>query len=380
MKEDTLRTLALVGGYISLIVGIFLAFGKEWGSLILLLISSVSFYHGRDGLMGSISLGLFLIIILRMVSYILLPIGLALVIAFVFLPVVSFLERYKIPRWLSSLVIILGMFIFISTAGFLLVYNVYNQGYQLLKTVEAYYMNPQEFEVFIRSHVKNEELINLLVSAYSQTFKGIYEYDILNYFPALRNLLTSSIEIVFSTLLGLVMGFYALKDTKVIASEIEGLLPERFKPIMEESYSILSQYFRGQLTVATIVGVFVGLSLQVLGIKYGLLIGFIAGLMNLIPNVGFAMTVLLGSIILLISEPGIVPFLKFAIVLILDQLLETLVLTPRILGKSVGLHPVLVIIALIAGASLFGALGVILAVPGAALLRSLWINKIKGKI
>jgi len=381
LRDNILNILAITGGYTALILAVFLAFGKEWGALVLLLISSISFYHGRDAFMGSISLGLFFLIILRMASYILFPIGFALVIAFIFLPLVSYLEKYRIPRWLSSLVIILGMFLFISSAGLWLTFQLYSQGSQLLSLLEKYYIRPDEFEGILRNYIYNENLIKSLRGIYEGLMMEISEMGKSAILPNVGGFVSGAFELIFSTLIGLVMGFYALKDTKVIAGEIEGLLPERFKPVLEEVYKLLSQYFRGQITIATIVGIFVGFFLQILGIKFGILIGFLAGVMNLIPNFGFAMTTILGSLIILLTESSpIFALLKFALVLALDQLLETLVLTPRILGRSVGLHPVLVMVALIVGASLFGAIGIILAVPMAAFLRSLWINRIRGKI
>lgn len=381
MKEKDLSFIAIIGGYVSLILAIFLAFGREWGALVLFIISSISFYHGKDAFMGSISLGLFLLIILRMTSYILFPIGFALLIAFIFLPVVSYLEKYKIPRWLSSLLITVGMFLFISSAGLWLAFQLYSQGSQLLALLERYYLGPEEFEEILRGYIKNENLIRSIMSIYDGTINELSEIGKNAILPNVGELVSGVFGIAFSTLIGLVMGFYALKDTKVIAKEIEGLLPERFKPILEEFYKLLSQYFRGQITVALIVGIFVGSLLQILGIKFGILIGFISGIMNLIPNFGFAMTAILGGLIILLTESSpVFALLKFALVLTLDQLLETLVLTPRILGRSVGLHPVLVMVALIIGASLFGAIGIILAVPIAAFLRSIWISKIMGKI
>ncbi len=381
MKEKYLNVVTIAGGYIALFLGVFLAFGKEWGALVLLLISSISFYHGREAFMGSVSLGLFFLIILRMTSYILLPIGFALIIAFIFLPLVSRLERYRIPRWVSSFVITVGMFILITSGGMWLVLQLYSQGSQLLSLLEKYYVKPEDFENILRNYIQNEEIISILSGIYEGLITELSSVGKDVILPNVKGLVSGMFEIAFSTLIGLIMGFYALKDTKDIAGEIEGLLPDRFKPVMEEVYRLLSQYFRGQITIAVIVGILVGSLLQLLGIKLGILIGFIAGIMNLIPNFGFAMTAIFGSLIILLTESALfIAFLKFALVLALDQLLETLILTPRILGRSVGLHPVLVMVALIVGASLFGAIGVILAVPIAAFLRSLWINKIRGRI
>lgn len=374
------ENIVILGAFVFLGIGIFLSFESQWASLLFLLISALAFYHAGEGFLGSVSLIVFAILIFRISSSILLPIGLALVIAFIFLPVVSKLEEYKIPRWLSSFVIIVGMFIIISIFGFFVGYQVYNQGSQLLNTLSRYYLSPEDLRIALMEYVKDPNTVDMVVRSYSDMLKNLGQAGFERFMPRIGNILTSSVELAFSTLIGLIMGFYALKDTKIIVSEMENLLPERFKSVAEEAYNLLAQYFRGQLTVASFVGVFVGVMLQVLGIKYGILIGFLAGVMNLIPNLGFAMTVVLGSLIILLSETNVVwSFIKFGGVLIADQILESII-TPRIIGKSVGLHPVLVIVALVMGASLFGPLGIILAVPGAAFLRSLWINKLRGKI
>ncbi len=374
------ENIVILGAFVFLGVGIFLAFESQWAALLFLLISALAFYHAGDGFLGSVSLIVFAILIFRISSSILLPIGLALVIAFIFLPVVSKLEEYKIPRWLSSFVIIVGMFIIVSIFGFFVGYQVYNQGSQLINTISRYYLSPEDLRIALMEYVKDPNIVDMIIRSYSDVLKNLGQASVEKFIPKIGDILTSSLELAFSTLIGLIMGFYALKDTKTIASEVESLLPDRFKSIAEEAYNLLAQYFRGQLTVASMVGVFVGVMLQILGIKYGILIGFLAGIMNLVPNLGFAMTVVFGSLIILLSEENVVwAFIKFGAVLIIDQILESII-TPRIIGKSIGLHPVIVIIALVMGASLFGPLGIILAVPGAAFLRSLWINKLRGRI
>jgi len=375
-----LAELIFLGSGVALLtLSVLLAFKGLWGPFILLILSTMAFYRAGEKFWGSVSLLITAAVVMRLASSVLWPVGLALVIAFIFLPVVRRLERWHIPRSVSAAVIILGMFFASLLIGGMIVYQVYLQLSEIARTVQNFLVLNRGVESLLRSYGISEDIVTLVLQMRDQLVASIPGVSGL-----LRNvpsLLSSSFEVLFSTLIGLVLGFYVLKDTDVLAEEINSLVPEDFKGILSEMYQLLAQYFRGQVTVAIIVGMFVGVSLQLLGVKYGFLIGFLAGVFNLVPNIGFALTVIFGAMIILISEPNLlVAFLKFALVMAVDQLMETLILTPRILGKSVGIHPVLVMLSLIIGATLFGALGVILAVPAAAFLRSLWINRIKRKL
>ena len=369
----------LGSGVVLLTLAVLLAFKGLWGPFILLILSTMAFYRAGEKFWGSVSLLITVAVVMRLASSVLWPVGLALVIAFIFLPVVRRLERWHIPRGVSAAVIILGMFFASLLVGGLIVYQVYLQLSEIARTVQNFLVFNRGVESLLRSYGISEDIVSLVLQMRDQLVASIP--GVSGLLKNVPSLLSSSFEVLFSTLIGLVLGFYVLKDTDVLAEEINSLVPEDFKGVLSEMYGLLAQYFRGQVTVAIIVGTFVGVSLQLLGIKYGFLIGFLAGVFNLVPNIGFALTVIFGAMILLISEPNLlVAFLKFALVMAVDQLMETLILTPRILGKSVGIHPVLVMLSLIIGATLFGALGVILAVPAAAFLRSLWINRIKRKL
>ncbi|NPB04118.1 MAG: AI-2E family transporter [Thermotogae bacterium] len=368
-----------LGGLALLTLGVILAFKDLWSPLILLGISVMAFYRAGEKFWGSVALFLAFLVAMRMASNVLWPVGLALIIAFIFLPVVRRLERWHIPRSVSALVIILGMFSGSILIGGLISYQVYLQLKDILEKVQDILIFNQKLDTLLSSYGISPQITEAMMELrkyLTDALPGMQEI-----IGNVSSLLSTSLEMLFSILVGLVIGFYVLKDTETLANEINALIPDEFRGILSEMYQLLAQYFRGQVTVAFIVGVFVGLSLQILGIKYGFLIGFFAGVFNLVPNIGFALTVVVGSLIILVSESNLlISFVKFAVVMGLDQLLETLVLTPRILGKSVGLHPVLVMLSLIVGATLFGALGVILAVPAAAFLRSLWINRVRQRL
>ncbi len=377
--SELVNTVFLISGIVLTATAVFMTFGALWGPFLLLILATMSFYRAGERFWSYVSLSIAVMVILKMASSVLWPIALALIIAFIFLPVVRRLERLGIPRGVSAAVITLGMFLFSVLLSAVVGYQIYLQISDIVKKTKVLIEAVAVLGKNLEDYGIPPEAIGLAENA----VKGVLETlpGVEGFLAKLPSILSSSVEMLFTTAMGIVIGFYALKDTDTLVSEMNRLIPDDFKGILSEMYIVMSRYFRGQVTVAFVVGVFVGVGLQVLGIKYGFLIGFLAGVFNLVPNIGFALTVIFGLPIVLLSEPSLFwAVLKFSLVLALDQLLETLVLTPRILGKSVGIHPVLVMLSLIAGATLFGALGVILAVPVVAFLRSLWINRIKKRL
>ena len=116
------------------------------------------------------------------------------------------------------------------------------------------------------------------------------------------------------------------------------------------------------------LGLFYGISLSVIGLDFGLLVGLLSGILSFIPYFGFLTGVVLSCLLALVQAASIGLWIGIASVFLIGQALESYVLTPKLVGDKVGLHPVWVIFALLAGGSLFGFLGVLLAVPVAAII------------
>ena len=169
-----------------------------------------------------------------------------------------------------------------------------------------------------------------------------------------------------------VVAFYLLRDWNKFCTVIKGLLPREeartIRQLLSEMNDIISGFVRGQATVCLCLGIFYATGLSLCGLDLGLLIGLGIGLLSFIPYVG--------SIVGFISSIGlsIVQYgdwkhtLAVLIVFFIGQMLEGNVLTPKLVGEKVGLHPVWVMFAILSGASLFGFLGVLIAVPTAAII------------
>lgn len=166
--------------------------------------------------------------------------------------------------------------------------------------------------------------------------------------------------------------FYLLRDWNVLIARIHELLPRSIEPtvsrLAHESDETLSAFVRGQLSVMIVLGIMYAIGLWAVGIDVGPLIGIIAGLISFVPYLGSITGILMGVIAALVQYGDWMHVLLVLVVFVIGQLLEGYVLVPRLVGEKIGLHPVAVIFAVLAGGELFGFLGVLLALPVASVL------------
>lgn len=173
-----------------------------------------------------------------------------------------------------------------------------------------------------------------------------------------------------------VVAFYLLRDWDLMMAKIRSLLPRQREGqivrLAGECHEVLGAFVRGQLLVMLALGVIYATGLMLVGLQLGLLIGVVAGLAAIVPYMGFVIGI--GSAIIAgLFQFGLDPFHLIAIVAVfmIGQALEGMVLTPLLVGDRIGLHPVAVIFAILAGGELFGFTGVLLALPVAAVIMVL---------
>jgi predicted PurR-regulated permease PerM len=172
-----------------------------------------------------------------------------------------------------------------------------------------------------------------------------------------------------------VVTFYLLRDWPQLLAQIDALLPARWRPAVREFAAeadrVLGGFLHGQLLVMLAQGTFYAVALTAIGLNQGLLIGFTAGLVTFVPYLGGVIGITLALIAGLIQSQDVGHLLAIAAVFAAGQSLESLVLTPLLVGDRLGLHPVAVIFAVMAGGQLFGFFGVLLALPVSAVLAVL---------
>jgi len=174
-----------------------------------------------------------------------------------------------------------------------------------------------------------------------------------------------------------ILTYYFLRDWDVLVEKVAALVPrdhiDTVSRLARESNDVLAAFLRGQFVVMVALGAIYAVGLQLVGLKLGILIGIIAGLISFIPYLGAATGVVMAVVAALVQAKGLdLQLLALVgVVFVVGQLLESYVLTPRIVGDRIGLHPMAVIFAVMAGGQLFGFLGMLIALPVAAVANVL---------
>lgn len=191
----------------------------------------------------------------------------------------------------------------------------------------------------------------------------------------------SSITTVVSTVTTIVIGlitmpfilFYLLKDGHRLPKYLAKFIPTKgrasFLQVLTEINTQVSNYIRGQLTVAFFVAVMFAIGYWVIGLKFALTLGIAAGILNLISYLGSFLAMVPSVVIAMVISPWML--VKVLIVFVIEQTIEGRVISPLVLGSSLAIHPVTILIVLLAAGKIFGLMGVIFGIPGYAILKVL---------
>ena len=169
-----------------------------------------------------------------------------------------------------------------------------------------------------------------------------------------------------------VVAFYLLRDWDKLIGAIHELIPRDIEPatrrLASECDEVLSAFLRGQLLVMLLLGIIYATGLSIVGLDLAILIGMLAGLASIVPYLGFAVGIVAASAAAIFQFQDSLHLVYVAIVFGIGQAMEGMVLTPLLVGDRIGLHPVAVIFAVLAGGQLFGFTGILLALPVAAVI------------
>ncbi|GAB3377736.1 AI-2E family transporter [Lysobacter fragariae] len=172
-----------------------------------------------------------------------------------------------------------------------------------------------------------------------------------------------------------VLTFFFLRDWDLLVARVAALVPrdhlDTVSKLARESGEVLGAFLRGQFLVMVSLGVLYGIGLWAIGLDLGILIGLVGGLLTFVPYLGPASVVVLGSIAALVQYGDWQHIAGVAVVFTVGQVIESYILTPKLVGDRIGLHPAAVIFAVLAGGQLFGFLGMLLALPVAAVANVL---------
>lgn len=172
-----------------------------------------------------------------------------------------------------------------------------------------------------------------------------------------------------------VLAFFFLRDWDLLVRRVGALVPRNHyatvRRLALESNEVLGGFLRGQMTVMVILGVLYAIGLRVVGLDLGVLIGLVAGLLTFVPYLGPTAIVVFGGVAALVQFGDWQHLAGVGVVFTVGQIIESYWLTPKLVGDRIGLHPMAVIFAVMAGGTLFGFLGMLLALPVAAVVNVL---------
>ncbi|MBR6411742.1 MAG: AI-2E family transporter [Alphaproteobacteria bacterium] len=315
-----------------------------------------------------------LILFVGAVRAILMPFILAFVLAYILHPVVEKLVAKKLGRGVSTGLVVVGFCLFVVAIALILVPLLQSQIVDFMKRIpkfsEAIWERINAVLAYAKDSISQEQLSEIYASVSGTVTRVLTAIG-----ASLSQILSSGValfNILALILITPVVLFYILKDWVSIQQQIGGLMPKnKEKQIMSlwgEIDRTLSGFIRGQTLVCLSLAVFYALGLFLVGLDYGVLVGLLAGILSFIPYFGFGTGLILSVFLGLMQGLSWGEWTGLATVFILGQILEGYILTPRLVGNRVGLHPVWVMFALLAGGVLFGFVGILIAVPVAAVI------------
>ncbi len=316
------------------------------------------------------------------------PLILAGAIVFILNPVVTFLQRRRIPRAAGAGIAYLGVMGLVALAGVLIAPLASRQADELAERWPELRANLEEDinDLAERSEEKDWPIQIPTWDELGESFSNNDE-TFEEQFDRVRELGLRVFHVALIFILAPIIAFYLLVDVPHLRRVAESLIPARSKPevmvVARRLNRAIGGFFRGQLVVAFIVGVMSSIGLAIIGLPLWLLVGMIAGIFNMIPLIGPYIGGIPGVIIALTIGDGFGQAVAVAIVMIIAQQIDNHLITPNVMQRVVKLHPAAVMLALLAGGTLGGFFGILLAVPTAAVLKiilsHLWRTYVLGE-
>lgn len=314
--------------------------------------------------------------LLYLLSPVLTPFMVAALLAYLGDPVVDRLEERKLSRTISVMVVFTCMSIFGLVLLLILFPLLQKQLTSLLGRLPLLVPWLQEVALPWLAVNLNIDVNNVNLDSLKQTLAGNWQ-DIGNIVGLFLGKVSHSGQLIFAWLAYLVLipvvTFYLLRDWDLLVASIRDLLPRKYEPtisrLSKECDGVLAEFLRGQLILMLALGLMYSLGLWLLvDLEFALLVGMLAGLVSFVPYLGAIVGIGVAGILAFMQYQDVIHLVYVGIVFGLGQSIEGMVLSPLLVGDRIGLHPVAVIFAVLAGGQLFGFFGVLLALPVAAII------------
>lgn len=314
------------------------------------------------------------IVILWALRPMLLPFVAGAVIAYFLDPAVDRLALWRVPRWLGTAIVLLGFIGCVALLLLLIVPLIESQVIALIHALPAHVeivktkFMPKIYDWLHRLSPQDVEKLREAAGNYAGSAVTLAG-------GVLRNLLTKGVavfDILTLLIITPVVAFYLLRDWPKVTHTVDTLVPRQQHGLVRRALSeidrTLSGFMRGQALVCLSLGMIYGIGLTLVGLNYGATIGIVAGVLSFIPYVGSGFGLIVSMVFAFIQFDETLPIVLTLCVFLFGQVMEGYVLTPKLVGDRVGLHPVWILFALFAGGALLGFVGILIAVPVAAIL------------
>lgn len=342
--------------------------------------------NSRDKVIIWSLLAVLFAVFLSMVSNILLPFIVALIISYFINPIVDKIEKTGLSRTLSTLIITILFFLILGAISILIMPVMYEQFTNLLNNIPEY-IKLLNLTILPKLNQLIDDANPDTVENAKEALKGFSGYIISFLAQIAGSIWNSGLAII--NLLSLifvtpVVTFYMLRDWNKMIEKITQLLPAKQSTTIisqiKEIDRTLSGYIHGQTNVCLLLGTFYALMLSFAGLDFGLFIGFATGILSFIPYVGMLIGLATGLLVAFFQFGDLPHILMIAAIFGVGNAIEGSLLTPKLVGDKVGLHPVWIIFGMLSGAAMFGFIGILVAVPvtsAIGVLARFWVGRYK---
>jgi len=323
-------------------------------------------------LLGIIALLVCVFLLISNLSQIFALFFFTIAIVYILNPMVDFLKNRGVPCLAAVVITYLVLLLVISLVLVYLIPIIVNQGTLFIKKFPGYLKTEIEFVKGWRGRLIELRVPPTAIELLEQTVDQMREGG-LALLSSVPGFTLNIFSIVFYSILGPVLAFYLLKDLDKIRQTIIELIPLRYRDdsldILQKVDLALSGFLRGQFLVALAVGILATISFTIIGIDFSVVLGIIVGVLNIIPYFGPIVGGLIAAIVAFFKAPILVLWVLLAMVLV--NIADATLLSPSIMSQQVNLHPVLIAFSLLIGGTLMGLMGVLIAIPVAAVGKAI---------
>lgn len=310
-------------------------------------------------------------------SSILLPFVLGAVIAYLLNPLVDYAQNKGISRIITTSVLLGGFIVvligLLSIVLPLISVEIFNLLTRLPDFINQLWVMSEPYRSLLEKRIGENEIQQLKNSLQSSSSQLLSLGQ--NFLAGLANSGQAMISFFSFMILMPIVAFFMMIEWPKITSWVDSHLPrdhaQDARGILSGIDKKLSGFIRGQMIVAFSLGVIYAIAMKLAGLNFGFLIGLGAGLLSIIPLVGSTVGLLVGSLVAWFQSYELSYVAIIAAIFLVGQAIEGNILTPKLIGDRVGLHPLWILFSIMAGGSLFGLLGIFIAVPVAAIISVL---------